>query len=269
MYKAEILQRLKSEELNILKEVHRICVSNSLIYYMMGGTLLGAVRHKGFIPWDDDIDIILPRKDYERFLKICREEFLNSNLRVHDINSDPQYWLTFAKVEKKGTIFLEDGLKGNSVNQGIYIDIFALDNVPNVDGLYKRFVTFLIKRINGIIWSKQLKAITLNDRIKKFVSYPFSIKLLFSIAERLRNLFKEESCDYCINYASRYSAKKETYPKDVWGVPSLLEFEGEMFYAPSDSNFVLSQVFGGNYMELPPLEMRVTHKPYRIDFGDN
>ena len=94
------LQKLQQTETEILEEIDRLCEKHSIVYYLAGGTLLGAVRHRGFIPWDDDIDVAMPRNDYERFRDICLSE-LDERFYLHCPQTDKNYWLPFAKVRKK------------------------------------------------------------------------------------------------------------------------------------------------------------------------
>ena len=123
----DILQKLKEEQLKILDYIVKICEENSLEYFLIGGTLLGAVRHRGYIPWDDDLDLAMPRKDYEKFIKI----FLNQDNGKYILdtnNHSKYYWLPFLKVRNKNTIYQENLQKNYKGNLGIWVDIFPLDN---------------------------------------------------------------------------------------------------------------------------------------------
>ena len=103
----DILQKLKEEQLKVLDYIVKVCEENSLEYFLIGGTLLGAVRHRGYIPWDDDLDLAMPRKDYEKFIKI----FLNQDNGKYILdtnNHSKYYWLPFLKVRNKNTIYQEN-----------------------------------------------------------------------------------------------------------------------------------------------------------------
>ena len=114
--------------LEILQEVHKICVANDITYWIEAGTLLGAKRHKGFIPWDDDIDIAMPRKDYNKFLKIAQEK-LPQDMFLQNKETEPDYYLPFSKIRKNNTLLIETGETGEeNYHHGIFIDIFPFDN---------------------------------------------------------------------------------------------------------------------------------------------
>lgn len=125
----ETLRKLQLVELEIANEIKRVCVENNIKYFLESGTLLGAVRHGGFIPWDDDMDIGMMREEYEKFLKIAPEK-LSSEFILQTWKNEKDYSLTFAKVRKSDTIFLEYEFKDSSMHNGIWVDIFPYDSVP-------------------------------------------------------------------------------------------------------------------------------------------
>ena len=120
---------LKSIELEILKEIDKICQAQNFRYSLSGGTLLGAIRHGGFIPWDDDIDILMPRPDYDRFIQYCKENETAFNLL--SIETDERYGYLFAKAMAKNTIIVEESANPNNIEMGIYVDIFPIDGLAN------------------------------------------------------------------------------------------------------------------------------------------
>ena len=124
------LKEVQQKELQILLEVDRICKRNGLTYYLIGGSALGAVRHGGFIPWDDDIDIAMPRDDYRKFLKLCSRE-LPAEYFLQTYTSQPDFPYPFAKVNLNNTTFIENRLHKLNIHHGIFIDVFPLDGVPH------------------------------------------------------------------------------------------------------------------------------------------
>ena len=121
--------------LEILKEIDRICKQNGILYWMEGGSMLGAVRHHGFIPWDDDLDIAMFRDDYNRFLEIASKE-LKENYFLQTHQTDPEYPLFYAKVRKNNTFIDERSYQDLNIHKGIFVDIFPVDGLYN--GLYGR-----------------------------------------------------------------------------------------------------------------------------------
>ena len=124
-----MLNKLHSIQVEILDEIIRICDSNNLDYYLIGGTLLGAIRHKGFIPWDDDLDIAMPRDAYDKFISLCYSE-LSDDYILDSFKNNSGYWLPFIKIRKKNTIYEEKAISAKrNIPKGVWVDIFPLDNV--------------------------------------------------------------------------------------------------------------------------------------------
>ena len=137
------LERLQKEEIDILNEIVRICDKNNIPYFLAAGTLLGAVRHSGFIPWDDDIDLFMLRDDYNKFIK-CAINEINDNyfLQCHD--TDKYYYSSFIKVRKNNTLMIEEENENRKIHRGIWVDIFPLDYVKD-DSKILKFKVFLSK----------------------------------------------------------------------------------------------------------------------------
>lgn len=269
----DYLRELQLTELEILNEIHRVCTENNLKYFLVGGTLLGAVRHKGFIPWDDDLDIAMPRNDYNKFLKICETE-LNGKYYLHCINTDEEYWLPFSKIRKKNTLFDEANISHLDVPKGIYVDVFPLDDEFKENSFEKKLRTKLLKSLNSIIVNKKRfyvnKKKTFKTVIRNTVTFlfaPFSIKKIQSFQIRLMSKNNNKGGSYYANYGSNYDPVKQTMQKSVYEPVRLIEFEGNYYSAPNDYEYMLKRIYGDNYMQLPPEEKRVTHKPVRISFN--
>ena len=155
------LRRVQQTELDILEVVHNICVENNLKYSIAYGTLIGAVRHHGFIPWDDDIDICMPREDYERFIKIWPSYQFDGYI-LQNLDTDEDFTQNFTKIRKKNTTFLQKGEEKYKYNKGIFIDIFPGDRVPNSS--IKRKIQYVYMAVN-LLYSRKIKSRSSNKII--------------------------------------------------------------------------------------------------------
>lgn len=264
-----VLQDLHKVEIEILDEIDRICRKNSINYCLVGGTLLGAVRHGGFIPWDDDLDVAMPRNDYEKFIDVCKNE-LSDDFYLHSIETDKTYWLPFIKIRKKYTIFEEKNIAGLGCKTGIYVDIFPLDDAIVIDSFKKRFVTQVIKEISALYlfkigFYKQHYCKPFRKAVYWFLSMISTVEL-HKIQNRLMKRYNGDFSKYFINYGSNYSTIKQTMPKETYIPFKEISFEGKMYFAPNDTNYYLKRIYGENYMELPPVEKRITHNPEKLVF---
>lgn len=124
---AKELRKIQLLQLEILKEVDRICRKHDIKYTLCGGSLLGAIRHKGFIPWDDDIDISMLRGEYKKFLKICKQELDSDKYFVQTVDTDPEYRWIYGKIILNGTTYVRAGQESIKSHNGIFIDIFPRD----------------------------------------------------------------------------------------------------------------------------------------------
>lgn len=272
----DILRKLQLTQCEMLDEIVRVCEENNLRYFLIGGTLLGAVRHKGFIPWDDDLDITMPREDYEKFCSISQTK-LKNNYFLHSIDTDEKYWLRFAKVRKKGTLFDEQSIKCLKTHKEIYIDIFPLDNSNEYKNIFKTIREFLIVAISIMIYEKlHIKPVRprktlagdLYFNLFHIIAIPFSIKKLQLFQKKLMTFCNKKKAIYYLNYGSNYNLLKQTIPVEKYEPAVKLEFEGKLYSAPNDYDYILNRIYG-DYMTLPPIEKRTSlHLPNIIVFGD-
>lgn len=255
------LRQMQLIQLEMLVEVDRICRKNEIKYSLDGGTLLGAVRHKGFIPWDDDIDVIMVRNEYERFFKACKNDLDSERFFLQDYRTDPNYRLGYARIRRNGTVYLRSGHEHMNYRTGVFIDIFILDNVPD-SAILRILHCFSCYCIRRILWSEAGKVSHSSFLGRKWFGLLSLIprNFVFSMLNRLNML----------NNHKRTELVRHTtfpYPRNcMFGVKrqyfeefTELTFEGYTFLASKQYNKYLTDLYG-NYMILPPFEKRTGHK---------
>lgn len=254
----KIIDDLKNTELEMLKEFIKVCEKLSLKYYVIAGTLLGTVRHKGFIPWDDDIDVAMPRVDYEIFLQEG-QKYLPDNLFIQSLFTDKKAPFGFAKIRNSDTTFIESSVRKFKINHGVFIDVFPLDYYPENEkgklrlerkkGLYKQIIA---KKYT--VRNKTFKQ-SIKQGLRKII---FAFIPYRKIVDKQNNLYKNvPKSNLWINYSGIYG-EREIMPKDWYGEGVKLTFEGVEVVAPIKHHEWLTRVYG-NYMEFPPEEKRVAH----------
>lgn len=260
------LKTIQDIQLEILIEFDKICRQNNIKYQLFAGTLLGAVRHKGFIPWDDDVDVCMLREDYKKFLKVCNTE-LDNKYFLQTYETDKRYIHSFARIRKNNTLAVQEIYSEIDMHYGIFIDVFPLDNVsPNtIKGKLQRFIIYPFRNIKRYkIKKRSLNSSTIYKKWVKLMIYYslklFSIKTLNKLETRIACIFEKEKTTYIttltdagINEYYRYMSKRDEFYNVVE-----IEFEGKMFLAPRNYEEVLNKNFG-DYMSLPPLEDRIPH----------
>lgn len=257
----EELRQIGLVQLEIMDEVHRICTKHQITYYMIAGTLLGAVRHGGFIPWDLDIDVAMPREEYERFKEACRTD-LGADFRYLDHEVIDNYMRPHALISKQGTYLRMkyDHLNPAVTNLGIYLDVFPLDAAPDDPALRKKHAEDLLRLRR--IKSYRLPYSYSRKAWKRYAHYAVSLLLSFvsirTLNRRQQALMQryrgEDSACLC-SMASQYAYEKQCMPREIYGTPVLLNFEGRTYCAPAQYKEYLSRLYG-DYMQLPPEEKR-------------
>jgi len=254
------LKQLHKIEVTILKEIDRICKEHNLRYYVGEGTLLGTIRHQGFIPWDDDVDLLMPREDYEKFLEIA-PTVISKEFEVQHSRYITNYWSPFIKIRYLDNRILKQKHIAHLTNHnGPLIDIFPLDNVPKQDSFKQKIQALTIKFSRGML-SYKLKTRypkKWKGYIVKGCSYFFSVKRIHKILDKTFIKYNDRQNPYIVNLGSYYSYKKQTVPKEWYGTPRIAKFEDFEVPIPCEAEKLLTSVYGGDYMEIPPKEKRVT-----------
>jgi LPS biosynthesis protein len=253
------MNELQIIELDILKQFIYICNKYKLTYYAIGGTLLGAVRHKGFIPWDDDIDVGMPRKDYETFVNIANVE-LPQHYFLQTFQSDSEYPHNYAKIRNSNTTYIENAVNNLKMNHGIYIDIFPLDGIKkNLIFKIRKKIKFSLCNINitrAFCFDNKLSfkgkvLLKISDLV-----FP-NIKAAIESKEKFMKKYPLEKCSYIVNYCGNWG-DREIVPKDYMGLPRKLHFEDIEINVPDKYDEYLTNIYG-DYLTLPPVEKQIGH----------
>ncbi len=261
------IKKLQNVDLQILKEVVSICDDNGLTYYMIGGTFLGAIRHKGFIPWDDDIDIGMPRGDYEKFLEIGSSR-LSSNLEIvnYKTSDDYQYYIT--RVRDKNTKLVEIRIGNESKYTHASIDIFPLDGSPN-NVLLRKLYYFRIMALRAIMslcykdsidWDRKrgkIEQLFLTIMLKLPIDKLFDPRYLKDRIDKIMRKYSPDNSELigCLMGAYRTG---EMVPRSVYGRGAYYDFEDIKLRGPEHADEFLKIIYG-DYMKLPPEEDRKVH----------
>lgn len=253
------LRKIQMIQVEMLQEVERICKKCGIHYNIIAGTLLGAVRHGGYIPWDDDADVAMLREEYEKFRIACKIELDTTRFYFQDHRNTKGYRWGYGKLRRKNTLFLREYQEHMPYKQGIFIDIFPLDGVPDNYLLrsIKNFECFCVRKI---LWSK----------VGKVAEKNFFRRQVYKLLDKI----SEEDVFRYYHMMIHYANKKKTRmvrilmfptPNKEWGYyrkwyesSADTEFEGIVFQGIKDYDGYLNFKFG-NYMELPPVEKRKVH----------
>lgn len=272
---SEDIKKLHTVILNTLKETLKIIERHDLKYYMLGGTMLGAIRHKGFIPWDDDIDIGMPRKDYELFLKKAPIE-LPSYYHLINFKTNKNYHYYITRIQNTKTKLIETRFRHENQYTHASIDIFPLDGSPNNKLLRKIFfcrilmhrAMMALHNRKGIDFSRKrgkFEQVLLNFLLnlpteKLFDSYKHKCAI-----DRLLKKYEMSQSLYSGNIMGAYRTK-EIVPTEYYGENSFYEFEGIKLRGLKEYDRYLIKLYGITYLELPRVEDRKTHFEI-IDIG--
>lgn len=247
------LRKLQLCLTDMLLVFDEICRQEKLTYFLFGGSLLGAVRHQGFIPWDSDVDVAMPRADFERFRREASKK-LPSHLELQAPETDPYFTALLIRIRNMNTICDIDNKRGSRY-VGAFIDIFPLDDASKEKSLKNNLQAKLVKGILKTLAdragmnereSKTIKQ-KCGDMFARVLSREQWVRLKEFIAQRQSN----QSAEYFINLASHYDYHKQIFTKDKLLPPVEVLFEGHDFFAPKDYHYVLHKFYGENYMQVP------------------
>ncbi len=260
------IKHLQSVILLIIKDINQLCQNNNIDYYLLGGSCIGAVRHKGFIPWDDDLDIIMTRDNYERFIDVCKTQLDTSKYVLQEGGKD---WpLCFSKIRLKGTYLHEpeDDYADKNMH-GIYVDIFYMDNVPDNNILARLQYAFAKFYLCYQLSVRSYKRTNLKKKLMIALSLPLRIGVIRKMVVSYIESFNKSNTNRVGFFYGRTRYKNSITEKKVYGEPIYVPFEDTELPIPEYYDEYLTQMFG-NYMQLPPLEQRKGIHLISVDFGN-
>lgn len=259
------LQHLQKVILDIAKYIDSLCLENGIEYYLLGGSAIGAVRHKGFIPWDDDLDIVMDSKNYDKFIKVCREQLDTKKYYFQEGLVD---WpMPFSKVKIKGTVLEEpSGFVNETGERGIYVDVFKVENAPassigqKWQYLCAKYYLCYCLLVRG--WDNT----SFKNRLMMVCASPLKIGALRRFVRHQIEKYNETDAPCRMFYAGRYRLHNSFYDKSIFSNPLRVPFEDTELPVPAKYDEWLTQIFG-DYMTPPPAKEQVGLHLQGVDFG--
>ena len=244
------LRSLQLKMLEMIKYIDKLCKKNDIEYYIIYGSALGAIRHKGFIPWDDDFDIGMTYENYLKFIDVCKEQLNTKKYFLQNLDSEPNYYLSFMKLRDITTTLIEEGNKDRDITYGVYVDIFPFVGIPK-NKLKRKFIeinrAFALSANINVINNKFLYSIF--KMIKKVIGRDRILKIC------TKNCIKYSCNDYddwcCIFDGDGMKINMTT--KDIMGKPKYVEFEDAKLPVPEKTGEYLKHIYG-DFMKIPSEE---------------
>lgn len=260
---ADELRKMQMNMLEILIEFDRICRKHNIKYSLDGGTFLGAVRHKGFIPWDPDADIVILRKDYERFKSVCEKELKHTCFFLQDYKTDIHYRWGYARMLRRGTSYVRAGHEHLKSQNGVFIDIFTLDSVPDspIGRVIHKFICFCIRKA---LWSEVGRKVHPNPFFR--ILYRFLSKIsketLFKLRDKIAEFCNKNDNSFLVRHMCSPHPKKHSYgfPRKLFNSLSEYDFEGYKFLGFANFDWYLKSIYN-DYRTPPAKEHRTSHIP--------
>lgn len=277
-YNKTELEQLKKAELIIVRDFAEVCEKYNIPWFAIGGSVIGAARHEGFIPWDDDFDLAMLREDYDRFVEIWKTE-LGDKYHLATPETDASYSSPVIKLMRKNTKFVPEYLANSKAELGIHVDIFVYDNYTNdskskkqikqarildqllfLRGSGKPSIPFKgIKKVLAGIACELIHAILTIFRISPAWLY----KKFNKVAQR----YNAENTEYVTLYQDAWIHESRVARSEIFPLKRV-KFEDTYVPVPNEYMKLLYRYYGEDVMEMPPIEKRVNHAPIQIEFGD-
>lgn len=258
------LKHLQHVILLIVKDIDELCRKNGIEYYLFGGSAIGAIRHKGFIPWDDDLDIIMDHTNYDKFVKVCREQL---NTEKYYFQQGLVDWpMMFSKVRLKGTVMDEAGAYGDRFKErGIFVDVFQLYNSSSnrLSQIWqyvcaKYFLCYcLLKR--------GYKEASIFKKMMMYLAFPLKIRSIRKFIYHQIVKYDEDTT-ILASFGARFRFKNSFFEKELYSNPIYVDFEDTKLPVPEKYDSLLRQIYG-DYMTPPPVQEQVGWHLQNVDFG--
>ncbi len=251
------IRKFQLFQLELLDEIERVCNTLNISYYLIGGSLLGAIRHHGFIPWDADMDIGMRRNDYEKLVEYyshtTSDRYYLQHYTTEKFNCSPHAILRIKNTE---VLYYNEPSHANLSCKGIYLDIFPLDNAPsdikkqtkqaNRIKLIKKLI--VIKA--GMIYSYNTPIVAAAKKVLRLLLFPLSLKRLNDLLDNEMKRYNKDNSGYLVSMASHYSYQKQLMKEEIYGIPISVDFEGTARLSPARYDEYLHQIYG-EYMKVP------------------
>lgn len=243
-------RKLQLKILDIVKDIDKLCKDNNIEYYILYGSTLGAIRHKGFIPWDDDFDIGMTYDNYIKFLNVCEEQLDKSKYYVQMPEKEEDYYLSFSKIRDITTTLIEEGNKDIDIVRSVYVDVFPLVGVPNnkiKENILKVNRAFMLSANKNIINNKILRGI-FNVILKIF-----GRKRILKYTTKRCFKYDTNNCEYWCSIADGDSYEQNKMKRNIYGKPKYIDFEDTKLPVPEKTDEYLKSIYG-DYMKIPSKE---------------
>lgn len=259
---SKLLRQLQIAELDGLNFFDDFCRSHGLTYYLCGGCLIGALRNKGFVPWDDDIDVLMPRPDFEQFLRLYKEENPSERFVLLDGSLEQTYGNIFAVIADTDHTLIKEYQADMDMPHGIPLDIFPIDGLAS--GKWARYIQYMWTMVyslfrSGIIPKNQGGVLSFGSKVLLSVFRGKKVRYkIWRFAEKRMSRYSFETSENVAELCAGFYFMKKVYPRKIYDGVTEVEFEGRKYLAMKNFDDYLKIPFG-NYMELPPEEERIAH----------
>ena len=264
----EKLRHLQLVILEIVKEIDILCEKYNITYSLFGGTALGAIRHNGFIPWDDDFDIVMDNENYNKFIILCKQKLDKTKYYIQEGYID---WpMPFTKIKLRETFFEEKEAYINKENvQGIYVDIFRLENASTsrIAQIWQYVCAKIL--LCHLLYKRGMRKTSLIKKILLYFSFPLYCPFIYNFFKSQVEKYNKIDSEYVCTWSVRFPLKGCFHPKKFYNKENIQKFKFEDLYLPVSKNYdeILTSIYG-DYMTPPPPEKRMgLHLTNKIDFG--